>query len=100
MLFWKRWWWAFSFCFLTLGACLQAIQKKQSVISEYDFLLGEMEKEKTQLLSEREELQLKLASQSDPAWIEMVLMRDLGVVPEGWLKVHFTPNSTQKTPLQ
>ncbi len=90
MLFWKRWWWTISFSFLTVGVCLQAIQKKQNSISEYDFLLGEMEKEKVRLVSEKEDLHLKLASQSDPAWIEMVLMRDLGVVPEGWLKVHFS----------
>ena len=38
---------------------------------------------------EKQQLQLKIASQTDPAWIEMILMRDLGVVPEGYLKVYF-----------
>jgi hypothetical protein len=48
-----------------------------------------MQKEKCAALQNRELLQLQIVSQSDPSWIEMILMRDLGVVPEGWLKVHF-----------
>lgn len=48
-----------------------------------------MEKERYLALLEKEHLQLKIASFDDPAWIEMILMRDLGVVPEGYLKVHF-----------
>ena len=48
-----------------------------------------LEQRKTDLLAEREELRSQIHSQSDPAWVEMVLMRELGVVPEGWLKIHF-----------
>lgn len=57
---------------------------------EYTVLLQEMEKAKCLANDEMEYLELKIASQEDPAWIEMILMRDLGVVPEGYLKVHFT----------
>jgi len=42
-----------------------------------------------ELLADREELRAQIQSQSDPAWVEMILMRELGVVPEGWLKIHF-----------
>lgn len=87
---WRKWWWVCSFCLVTSLLCSQAIYRKNSLISEYEFLLQEMDKEKMRLSNEREDLQLRLASQTDPAWIEMVLMRDLGVVPEGWIKVHFT----------
>lgn len=48
-----------------------------------------MEIELSQALQNKEDLQLRIASQNDPAWIEMVLIRELGVVPEGFLKVHF-----------
>jgi hypothetical protein len=48
-----------------------------------------MEMEKLKAVETREDLELRIASQNDPAWIEMVLVRDLGVVPEGFLKVHF-----------
>jgi hypothetical protein len=65
------------------------MKKKKALFAEYTFRLNEMEKEKKQAFLEKEHLQLKIASQNDPAWIEMILMRDLGVVPEGYVKVHF-----------
>lgn len=65
------------------------MKKKKAFLSEATFRLEEMEKGKILALQEKEQLALKIASQSDPAWIEMILMRDLGVVPEGYLKVHF-----------
>lgn len=37
----------------------------------------------------QEELKLQIASSSDPAWIELVLIRSLGLVPEGYTKVYF-----------
>ncbi len=48
-----------------------------------------LEQKKAELLADREELRSQIQSQSDPAWVEMILMRELGVVPEGWLKIHF-----------
>ena len=66
------------------------MKKKKQIFAEYSFRLGEMDKEKILAAAEKEENHLRISSQSDPAWIEMILMRDLGVVPEGYLKVHFT----------
>lgn len=37
-----------------------------------------------------EELACRLRSEQDPAWIQLLLMQELGVVPEGWIKVHFS----------
>lgn len=69
---------------------MQKSRGRDAAISELSFRLQEMEKIKAIAIQEREDLQLRLHSQGDPAWIEMVLMRDLGVVPEGWIKVQFT----------
>jgi len=86
---WKSWWWVALFI-VGLGCFYYpSIKDKNLVIKELEFRLEEMQKKKMAVLQEREELVLKTQSQNDPAWIEMVLMRDLGVVPEGWLKVHF-----------
>jgi hypothetical protein len=41
-------------------------------------------------MERHKDLEDRIASQNDPGWIEMVLIRELGVVPEGFLKVHFT----------
>ena len=85
----KSWWWVGAFCALIGGVYARSYQEKKTAYSEYAFRIQEMEKELQIASQEREELKLKILSQSDLAWIEMVLMRELGVVPEGWLKVHF-----------
>ena len=89
MVLFKRWWWVAAFCSLTAFVYFQSIGHKKTAFAEYAFRLDEMDKEKILALAEKDDLRLRIASQSDPAWIEMILMRDLGVVPEGWLKVYF-----------
>jgi hypothetical protein len=78
-----------AFCLVTSFVYSQSMKKKKFLFSELTFRLSEMEKEKKWVCLEKEHLELKIASQDDPSWIEMILMRDLGVVPEGYLKVHF-----------
>lgn len=85
----KGWLWVVAFCTLIGGGYARSYQEKKTCLCEYAFRIQEMEKELKIAALEREELKLKILSQSDPAWIEMILMRELGVVPEGWLKVHF-----------
>jgi len=85
----KSWGWVAAFCTLIGGIYARSCQEKNIAFSEYAFRMQEMEKEMRLAAQEREELKLKILSQSDPAWVEMILMRELGVVPEGWLKVHF-----------
>lgn len=33
----------------------------------------------------------EIDSLNDPKWVEMILMKELGVVPEGQIKVYFSP---------
>lgn len=82
--------WMIAFLLLSSAIYFQKSRKRDAAISELSFRMREMEKMKKSLCQEKEDLQLRLQSQSDPAWIEMILMRDLGVVPEGWIKVRFT----------
>lgn len=62
----------------------------QSLMERLALLEDEME----QVMQDREELLLRIDSQKDPTWVEMVLMRDLGVVPEGQTKVLFVDKSS------
>ena len=94
MAFCRQWCWVMAFCLVTCFIYAQSMKKKKAAFAEFTFRLGEMEKERKLACLEKEHLQLKIASQDDPAWIEMILMRDLGVVPEGYLKVHFRGMST------
>ena len=56
-------------------------------IDELNFRLQELEKERLMAESEHEDLELRLASEDDPAWMEITLRKELGLVPEGWVKV-------------
>lgn len=82
-------WWVFSFCCLTGLVYLHAVKNRNASLQEMAFRCREMEKHRFEVLQEKEDLSLRIASQHDPAWVEMVLMREIGVVPEGWVKVHF-----------
>lgn len=82
-------WWVIAFCLVMAICYLQAAGTKLSVISQLEARALELEEEKKEALIAKEELELRIASQSDPAWIELVLLREVGVVPEGYLKVHF-----------
>jgi hypothetical protein len=90
----KRGWiyqngWAVFFvavCALTYFYCTSG---KNVVIGSLDHYLSALEVEKAQLLDTREDLLLQIHSQSDPAWVRLTLMKGLGLVPEGQLKVYF-----------
>lgn len=41
------------------------------------------------VLKERADLEMQITSQSDRAWIELLLMKKLGLVPEGYQKITF-----------
>lgn len=87
---WQAWWWVVCFSITVTSIYLHCIQRKKGQVAELSCRYDEMKKEKEFAFQERESLRLQIDSQNDPSWIEMILMRDLGVVPEGWLKVHFT----------
>jgi hypothetical protein len=90
MVFWfGKSWWVLIFCLLS-GVCyLQASSNKKALIYDLQTKALQLQTEKDQALKMREDLELKIASNADPAWIELVLLREVGVVPEGYLKVHF-----------
>lgn len=46
-----------------------------------------LEQRRALLVEEREALQLRRASQGDPAWVELLLMQELGLIPKGSRKV-------------
>lgn len=89
MSFLSRSWWVVIFCLFAGLTHYHFMKEKKGAVRHLTSRLEEMEKAKWLALQSKEELQLRIASQKDPAWIEMILMRDLGVVPEGFLKVHF-----------
>jgi Ca2+/Na+ antiporter len=69
---------------------VHAVNKKKQVVEELQHQMSALQSEKQILLEEKKDLKLQIDSQKDPAWIELTLMKGLGLVPEGQLKVYFT----------
>jgi hypothetical protein len=92
--FWRnfciRSWWAIVFSTLSIAFYFQAAHGRSTIFSDLNVRMQEMEKEKLVVSQEQDDLLLQLQSETDPAWVEMMLMKELGVVPEGWTKVQFT----------
>ena len=82
-------WWVAAFLFLASGVYLHASAKKEVVLSQLDCHLAALQEEKAALVRDGEDLLLQVGSQSDPAWIQLTLMKGLGLVPEGQQKVYF-----------
>jgi hypothetical protein len=84
-----RSWWVIAFVALCGVLYIQGVRQKNITFQEMTGRLQTLELEKALALAEHEELLLQIQSQSDPAWIEMVLKRNLGLVPQGQTKVYF-----------
>ncbi len=82
-------WWVLLFCAAAGVLYLQGMREKESVYADLQKRLCVVQSELHLASSEREELLRQIHSQSDPDWIEIVLMKRLGLVPEGQTKVYF-----------
>lgn len=91
----RRWFQRSGWFLLFIGSgvfiYLQAMRQKEASYREMADQLHLLEEEKARAASHRDELLLQIQSQSDPAWIEMILKRNLGMVHEGEEKVYFYP---------
>ena len=77
------------FCLLCYGLYWNGMYKKQVQERDLSERFCVLEEGLNSALKQREELLLQIRSQQDPLWIEMMLMKELGVVPEGQTKVYF-----------
>ncbi|OGN59609.1 MAG: hypothetical protein A3F40_01885 [Chlamydiae bacterium RIFCSPHIGHO2_12_FULL_27_8] len=82
-------WWVVLFLLISYIGFDQGIKKRNKDIQNLNLKLSCLVNEKNIISKRKEELFFKINSQSDPAWIELVLMKELGVVPEGQIKIHF-----------
>ncbi|OGN54524.1 MAG: hypothetical protein A2Y28_05545, partial [Chlamydiae bacterium GWC2_50_10] len=87
-IFFKRSWWVFLFVALCYLLYSQGMQKKVFTYRELKFRFDHLSHYRQLALQEREDLFLQVQSQHDPAWIEMALMKSLGLVPEGETKIY------------
>ena len=82
-------WWVFLFVAVMMLVYVHGMHLKNVQQEELAARKAALEKEKMVALRQQEELLLRIKSQDDPQWVELVLMKELGLVPEGHVKVYF-----------
>lgn len=87
-----RSWWVILFVNLCYIAYEQAQVGRNHLYMNLNHQLNTLTEEKERALSLQKKLALQQNSQHDPAWIELILMERLGMVPDGSIKVFFTEN--------
>lgn len=76
----------FLVCFFAYD---QAVKRRNREEEKLRIKLNELKCDKERELAQQEELKREILSQNDETWIELTLMKRLGLVPEGQTKVHF-----------
>lgn len=87
----RQGWWVALFLLGCYAFFEKGLAQQRQV---YGQLLGrviELEEGRATALKHQEDLRLQIQSQSDPAWVELTLMRVLGMTPEGSCKIVFQP---------
>lgn len=94
-------WWVIAFLFACMIFYEQGLKKRDALYQQLTHQLQTLQKEKEEALIHQKELQLQIKSQDDLAWIELTLMKKLGLIPEGMQKVYFYPiESEEAEPLK
>jgi hypothetical protein len=77
------------FAFFTFAVYEQATYPLDRKIKKLEEKKEHLQEEIVVKQLEQDSLKLQIASWSDPGWLELVLMKNLGVVPEGYTKIYF-----------
>ncbi len=83
-------WWVLFFALLCFICYEQGIKAWSYQFNALNAQLKDLQAAKAKASLEHDVLLAKVESQNDLDWIELTLMRELGLVPEGQRKVFFT----------
>lgn len=83
--------WGFTFLFISMVMIFteKALRQVKDEVVHLQSLLQGLEEEMVYQERRHTLLVLQAHSSSDPAWLELVLKRELGLIPEGQTKVVF-----------
>lgn len=95
LFFFKYSWITITFAILSIGILERGLSKLYLEQIKLERQYEELLKQKKQALELQYQLTKQINSQSDPAWLELILKKTLGVVPEGQIKIYFEPSSDQ-----
>jgi hypothetical protein len=83
-------WWVLLFLFVCYVGNDVGVQKCTKIINELQCKKDNLLNEKQIAAKKVDDLKSRIESQSDPSWVERVLIKELGVVPENQVKVYFS----------
>ena len=84
-----RSWWVICFFLFSFGIYNQSIKCKNRELCSLRSRFDEIFMKKKNLLQQKEELNVRKEAYKDPFWIEQLLIKELGVVPKGYIKIFF-----------
>ena len=87
--FFFRCWWTVLLILFCYGFYLHAMHKKKVLYGDLKRKADQLETSLCAAIAQREDLLMQIQSQSDPAWIELLIKKHLGMVPYGQTKVYF-----------
>lgn len=87
--FFFKCWWTILFILFCYGFYLHGMHKKKELFNQLLAKVQILEKQLHVVMETREDLLLQIESQNDPAWTEMLIKKQLGMVPSGQTKVYF-----------
>jgi len=87
-----RSWWVVLFILFCYLCYEQGLRKRDVDFAKLYIQYMDLLDEKQRALAKNENLHLQINSHNDPEFVEMTLMKGLGLVPEGQTKVLFTDN--------
>lgn len=82
-------WWVILFSICCYFAYERGLVKRDRDFDKLHAQYLELQKENKRSLALKEKLLLQINSQSDVEWVELTLMKGLGLVPDGQTKVVF-----------
>jgi hypothetical protein len=85
-------WWVIAFIIACSILFEQSLKEKSHIYQELTEQLTQLQKAKAEAIVQQHDLLLQINSQNDPAWIELTLIRELGLIPEGQQKIYFYPD--------
>lgn len=90
-------WWVILFVLIAAIVYERALNSQVENYHQLQLRLKELEEEKRLTLIKNERLLQQINSQSDYEWIEITLIKGLGLVPEEQTKVFFSKLTQNKT---
>jgi len=82
-------WWVVLFFLFSFIVYDQSIKIKNRELVALKCRYDSIENKKDNLIRTKEDLLVRRDSCQDPEWVEQLLIKELGVVPSGYMKIYF-----------